>query len=84
MRLNVHYLGYVSLRCQADHDVQLLQFDIDWVVVLHKENLHFVFEDLRAKKKKGVTFIIFCKSSKVAQKPPHCNLISHIFTVSAR
>lgn len=47
----VCYLGDVGLRCQANHDVQLLQFDIDWVIVLDKEDLHLVFQDLWAIKK---------------------------------
>lgn len=50
------YLGNVGLRCQANHDVQLLQFDIDRIVVLDKENLHFVLQDLWAEK--------FCKKAK--------------------
>ena len=40
-------LGNVGLGSQADHDVQLLQFDIDGVVVLHKEHLHLMLQDLR-------------------------------------
>lgn len=44
------YLGDVGLRCEANHDVQLLQFNIDWVIVLYKENLHLVFQDLWTKK----------------------------------
>ena len=40
-------LGDVSLTGQSDHDVQLLQLDVDRVVVLHEENLHLVFEDVR-------------------------------------
>lgn len=49
LQLWMCYLGDVSLRCEADHDVQLLQLHIDWVIVLHKENLHLVFQDLWAK-----------------------------------
>lgn len=45
------HLGDVGLRRQANHDVQLLQFDIDWVIVLDKEDLHLVFQDLWAIKK---------------------------------
>lgn len=41
------YLGNVGLRGQADHDVQFLQFDIDWVVVLDKEHLDLLLQDLR-------------------------------------
>lgn len=51
------YLGDVGLRCQANHDVQLLQFDIDWVIVLDKEDLHLVFQDLWAIKR---TFVVIC------------------------
>jgi hypothetical protein len=36
------------LRRQADHDVQFLQLDIDGVVVLHKEHLHLMLQDLWA------------------------------------
>lgn len=41
------YLGNVSLRGQADHDVQFLQFHIDWVVVLDKEHLDLLLQNLR-------------------------------------
>lgn len=44
----VGHLGDVGLRCQADHDVQFLQLDIDGVVVLHKEHLHLMLQDLWA------------------------------------
>ena len=40
-------LGDVGLTGQPDHDVQLLQLDVDRVVVLHEEDLHLVFEDVR-------------------------------------
>lgn len=40
-------LGNVCLRSQADHDVQFLQFDIDGVIVLHKEHLDFLLQDFR-------------------------------------
>ena len=40
-------LGDVCLTGQSDHNVQFLQLDVDWVVVLHKEHLHLVFEDVR-------------------------------------
>lgn len=40
-------LGNVCLRSQADHDVQFLQFDVDGVVVLHKEHLDFLLQDFR-------------------------------------
>ena len=36
----------VGLRRQPDHDVQLLEFDVDRVVVLDEEHLHFVLEDV--------------------------------------
>lgn len=41
------YLGNVGLRGQADHDVQFLQFHIDRVVVLDKEHLDLLLQDLR-------------------------------------
>ena len=41
------YLGDVGLRGQADHDVQLLQLDVDGVVVLHEEHLDLLLQDLR-------------------------------------
>lgn len=44
----VCHLGDVSLRCQADHYVQFLQLDVDGVVVLHKEHLHLMLQDLWA------------------------------------
>lgn len=40
-------LGNVCLRSQADHDVQFLQFDIDGVIVLHKEHFDFLLQDFR-------------------------------------
>ena len=32
---------------KTNHDVQFLQFDIDGVVVLHKENLDVITQDVR-------------------------------------
>ena len=40
-------LSDIGLAGQSDHDVQLLQLDVDRVVVLHEENFHLVFEDVR-------------------------------------
>lgn len=40
------YLGDVGLRGQSDHDVQLLQLDINGVVVLHKEHFDLLLQDL--------------------------------------
>lgn len=40
------HLCDVGLGGQADHDVQLLQFDVYWVVIFHKEHLHLVLQDL--------------------------------------
>ena len=37
-------LGDVGLTGQSDHDVQLLNLDR---VVLHEENFHLMFEDVR-------------------------------------
>lgn len=45
------YLSNVSLRGQADHDVQFLQFHIDWVVVLNKEHFDLLLQDLRPARK---------------------------------
>lgn len=42
------YLGDVGLRGQSDHDVQLLQLDINGVVVLHKEHFDLLLQDLRS------------------------------------
>ena len=41
------HLGDVGLAGQSDHDVELLQLDVDWVVVLHEEDFHLVLEDVR-------------------------------------
>ena len=38
-------LGDVGLTGQSDHDVQLPT--LDRVIVLHEENFHLVFEDVR-------------------------------------
>lgn len=43
---HVGYLGDVGLRGQAYHDVQFLQFHIDRVVVLYKEHLDLLLQDL--------------------------------------
>ena len=40
-------MGNVGLAGKPDHDVQFLQLDVDGVVVLDKEDLHLVLEDLR-------------------------------------
>lgn len=94
----VCYLGDVGLRCQANHDVQLLQFDIDWVIVLDKEDLHLVFQDLWAIKR---TFVVICGDWQTVtqhttkQKEPNWNgpcystcysqsLKNSTFTVSVR
>ena len=57
-KLDVHHLGVVLelgqhlvdvvLVGQHDHDLQLLQLDVDGVVVLAEEDLHLVLEHLRA------------------------------------
>lgn len=44
---HVGYLSDVGLRGQADHDVQFLQFHIDGVVVLDKEDFDLLLQDLR-------------------------------------
>ena len=36
----------VALRCEPDHDVQLLQLDVDGIVVLDEEDLHLVLENV--------------------------------------
>ena len=41
-------MGDVVLRRKPDHDVQLLQLDVDGVVVLDEEDLHLVLEDVGA------------------------------------
>ena len=33
------YLSNVALGTEPDHDIQLLQLDINWVIVLDKEGL---------------------------------------------
>jgi hypothetical protein len=40
-------LGNVCLAGEPDHDVQLLQLDVDGIVVLDEEDLHLVLEDVR-------------------------------------
>ena len=40
-------LSDIGLAGQSDHDVQLLQLDVDRVVILHEEDLHFVLENVR-------------------------------------
>ena len=37
------HLGDVRLVSEADHDVELLQLHVDWIVVLNEENFHLVF-----------------------------------------
>ena len=49
---NGEYLGNVGLRGQADHDVQFLQFHINWVVVFNKEHFDLLLEDLRPEHKR--------------------------------
>ena len=41
-------LGNVGLVCQTNHDVEFLQFHVDWVVIFHKEYFHFMFQDVWA------------------------------------
>lgn len=53
------YLGDVGLRGQADHDVQFLQFHINWVIVLDKEHFDLLLEDLRPEQKQ---FHVFTKT----------------------
>lgn len=44
------------MRGQANHDVQFLQFDIDGVIVLHKEHLDLLLQNLwpASKEKKNI------------------------------
>lgn len=49
--MNSKYLGDVGLRGQADHDVQFLQFHVNWVVVFDKEHFDLLLEDLRPEHK---------------------------------
>jgi hypothetical protein len=39
-------LGNVGLTGEPDHDVQLLQLDVDGIVVLDEEHLHLVLENV--------------------------------------
>ena len=39
-------LGDVSLGGKADHDVQLLQLDVDWIIVFDEEHFHFMLQDV--------------------------------------
>lgn len=41
-------LSDVALVGESDHDVQFLQLDVDWVVVLHKEHLHLRLQNVRS------------------------------------
>ena len=43
----LQYLGNVGLGGQSNHDIQLLQLDIDGIVVFDKEHLDFLLQDLR-------------------------------------
>lgn len=36
------HLSNVGLRRKADHDIQLLQLDIDRIIIFHKEYLHLM------------------------------------------
>ena len=40
------HLGDVVVVGEADHDVELLELDVDGVVVLDEEDLHLVLQDL--------------------------------------
>lgn len=39
-------LSDVGSICESDHNVQLLEFDIDRIVVFDKKDLHFILENL--------------------------------------
>ncbi len=41
-------LGNVGLVCQTNHDVKFLKFDVDWVIIFHKEYFHFMLQNVRA------------------------------------
>lgn len=41
------YLCDVGLSCQPNHNVEFLQFYINRIIVFHKENLHFMFQNIR-------------------------------------
>jgi hypothetical protein len=42
------HLGNAGLAGQPDHDVQLLQLDVDGVVVLDKKHLHLLLKNIRS------------------------------------
>ncbi len=42
------HLRYVGLVRETNHDVQLLQLHVDWVVVLNEENFHLMLQDVRS------------------------------------
>lgn len=44
---SVGYLSNVGLGGQTNHDIQLLQLDIDGIIIFDKENLDFLLQDLR-------------------------------------
>lgn len=58
------YLGDVGLRGQADHDVQFLQFHINWVIVLDKEHFDLLLEDLRPEQKQQNRMIQLWEDTK--------------------
>lgn len=68
-------LGDVGLGGQTDHDVQLLQLHVDGVIVFHKEDLHFVLQDLRPGGK-----IRLSKEQKSKHKP--CEKTSNYWGIS--
>jgi len=53
------HLSNILLVGQSDHDVQLFKFNINWIIILHKEHFHLILEDVRsAKNNDKVTSIL--------------------------
>ena len=56
------HLSNILLVSQSDHDVQLFKFNINWIIILHKEHFHLILEDVRSAKNNGkVTSILTLK-----------------------
>jgi len=39
-------LFYVGLVGQSDHNIQLLQLHVDWIIILDKEDLQILFQHI--------------------------------------
>jgi len=67
----------VTLVRQSNQDLKFLQFHVDWVIVLDKEHLHLMLENIRSTRDEQNT------SKFVTHKNVHENLKTALLSLAA-